>query len=321
MNKCRKYLLIFVSVAIIATLLVGSIIYYVNVENAADDLPHSYPTNQNLPSSSSPIANNSLVPLLVDATQLTSSNVTVADGSSIDLNMTFALPSQAMEETTVTLKASGLFRTASNFNLTVVPDEIQLNPGETKITTLKIQASEDAELGTYDMDLSYSSSSPTVIGGHTAFTLTVTHSAIPDAAFINYWLDTNQSYQRTGDHSIALNCKNNGDASGAFDIIATCINASFSTDSEQQYQIINGTAVRIPFALNAGEALSAQLHFLISNTADRFSISLQLEGNQSNLFVEPPTSAGGMVPYVIKMRSIEYYWSDSSDSFAPSVPI
>jgi hypothetical protein len=149
-------------------------------------------------------------------------------------------------------------------------------------------------------------------------------------AYINPWMDTYYHYEKIGDfwvtHNIKtnytmsvlfipVNCKNNGATTATFNITITFEGALFSTNTPQPYWQINSTAASFEFTLKVGEQQTTPVHFQIDGNADRFIISLSLDTDQNNLFIEPVRKENTFYGY----KQLYYIWVPEYSIYAPAL--
>jgi hypothetical protein len=128
-------------------------------------------------------------------------------------------------------------------------------------------------------------------------------------ASINYSLDP-YLYQKIGNqwHTIdeqnntsfpetftRIDYQNKGSFDGAFDIIMTLTNATFSENSFQPSEFIDSNTVKLSYTLHGREA-HTNVYFTIDSNATQFVISVELKTNQ--LFIRhTETNWGGQSVY------------------------
>ncbi|MGD6853005.1 MAG: hypothetical protein ACQCN6_13180 [Candidatus Bathyarchaeia archaeon] len=146
---------------------------------------------------------------------------------------------------------------------------------------------------------------------------------------VDYWLDPNYRYQQFSDgwvtinHAdnstingacMSINCKNNGVLPATFDVTIAFSGATFSTDTPQPYEQINGSAAKFTFTLNGFEQKSHNVYFTIANSS-RLTASLSLQTNQilfKMMDVHGNTIPWQNVPCLVSYRELTYYNSSGN---------
>lgn len=139
---------------------------------------------------------------------------------------------------------------------------------------------------------------------------------IAPIANIDYWF-REKSFQRTGDQSLNVSCKNIGSLDGTFNLTVTFENASFSNSTPQPYEQLSRRAVKFTLTLHAGEATNTTVHFTIDNDTNRFTVSLSTASQQNSLrFAPMPVNSLGQQ---YTLRQAEWFWVEEVNLFGTNV--
>ncbi len=146
--------------------------------------------------------------------------------------------------------------------------------------------------------------------------------------YINPWMDTHYRYEKIDnqwvthnsvDNStmpglfVPVNCKNNGATVAKFYIIVTFNGTCFSADTPHPYRQLNSTAASFEFILKVGEQQTVPVYFKIDTPIDHFIITLSIETEQNNLFVEPIRKESTFYGY----KQLFYVWVAEYAVYAP----
>ena len=145
---------------------------------------------------------------------------------------------------------------------------------------------------------------------------------------VDFWLDTHYIYQKVGDNWVTmvnnntLNgtvipffCKNYGLLPAEFNIAVVFTGASFSNQTQLQYQEINSTAAKFDFTLNGGQEKTVNVYFNIKS--NYFVVSLTFETNQGLLRIVDARKFGSQ-PWQQSYREL-YYGLSGNGRFAPAL--
>lgn len=154
--------------------------------------------------------------------------------------------------------------------------------------------------------------------------------SVTPIAYINPWMDTYYRYEKidgswvthnskTNDTMpflfVPVNCKNNGATDATFNITIAFEGALFSTSTPTPYWQINNTAAKFEFALKVGEQQTIPVYFQIDEKSGYFHISLSLDTDQNNLFVEPVRKENTFYGY----KQLYYVWLPEYGIYAPAL--
>jgi hypothetical protein len=146
--------------------------------------------------------------------------------------------------------------------------------------------------------------------------------------YVNPWMDTYYRYEKIDNHWVThnsvdnstmpglfmpVNCKNNGATVAEFNITVSFSGSSFSADTPHPYQQLNSTAASFEFILKVGEQQTVPVYFTIDKTINHFIITLSIETDQNNLFVEPIREESTFYGY----KQLFYVWVAEYNVYAP----
>jgi len=134
--------------------------------------------------------------------------------------------------------------------------------------------------------------------------------SIPPAS-IEYWIGTETPrYYPEESNAIAINCKNHGGRDGNFRLVLGLKNTSFSNQTNQPYDKVSSTLVKLPFNLHGGGSESRFVFFSIDENVTRFSFTLSLESDFNP--INPVNIAKAPI------SSVVYDWSEAAKRYTLS---
>lgn len=124
----------------------------------------------------------------------------------------------------------------------------------------------------------------------TASALLVTYNQYQldaSAPSILYYFDDAQnrvgliSSEETNTLSATISAHNIGKSDGAFQLIVTFVNATYSQSTDTPYTQINSTCASFPFKLHSGEHPSRMLFYRLNHDISGFSITVSIQKESS----------------------------------------
>jgi hypothetical protein len=120
------------------------------------------------------------------------------------------------------------------------------------------------------------------------------------APSILYYFDDAQnrlgliSSEETNTLSATISCHNIGKSDGAFQLIVTFVNATYSGNNETPCTVINSTCASLPWTLHSGDHSSRILFYHLDKNVSGFSITLSIQ-KESN-----PMKTAELYPCVLQ---------------------
>ena len=112
-------------------------------------------------------------------------------------------------------------------------------------------------------------------------------------------------YNYTGaSNMLTVSCHNGGKMDGDFYLTVDFVNATFSTETQQPYQVNSPTSTDFRWILHSGDSGSKQVYFSIDPNVSGFSATVNIHSNQNQL-----------KPNAVYPCSVQYTWNPTYNCF------
>jgi len=95
--------------------------------------------------------------------------------------------------------------------------------------------------------------------------------------FIGYGLNSADSYPRSGDNYLTVNCENFGPTPGTFSLTVHLVNVDLSANTTQPYEQLDKSTAKFTYTLQPGEKQSTKVYFFIGDNVTDFYMWLTFQ--------------------------------------------